>query len=605
MPDPIVEERVTLVSIDEKSLSRIGPWPWSREVMANLVNSINETGAQLLIHDVIYPEGRKPGDALFASALATNDQSIVAQLPILLTQDERLQSGSLTNPMTGISCSSDRRGNSIPQAESYIGASEVLANIPKGHIAPIIDRDGSVRKAPAVICVAGQPYPALALAPFFHISNSSGWAARIIEEVGLFKPSQTLQLESYPGLSIPLDSDGNLRISFRKSPLSFRSVSAIDVLDGNYDREMFDNVWVLLGATAFGLDDIVPTPYSGSAPGVELQARMLASILDSNVPYTPNGRSALLSVLALLIGGLLFYVASIRGRYALAGLPLIAVSAPLIAITFHGVLLTTYSLWVGWMAPALFGLLGGLILLIVEHVRVGYERSRVMQNLTSYLPIDTARKVAVELPSSNIQAERCNVTLLCADLRNFSALGESRPPEESAAVLHYFFTKVNSIAELHGGRVHEYKGDSVLVVWDGDGCKPSSSALSAALEIEKEINTSLLPEIGVEGLEPLAVGIGIEQGPVLVGSIGPAHRRAHTLCGETVSVTLRIQEMTADLASPILIGEVAARYLPDSQLKSVGHYLLPGLVRTHVLFTPLEQTSGSKEGLTLLKGGLG
>jgi adenylate cyclase len=322
-PDLAIEERVTLVSIDERSLGRIGPWPWSREVMANLVNSINEAGAQLQIHDVVYPEGDKPGDVLFAAALANDERAIVAQLRVLQAQNELLQSGVLSHPLSGISCSRGQQNNSMPQALNYIGASETLVNIPKGHIAPVIDRDGSIRKAPAVICVADQPYPALSLAPFFHITNSSEWGARIIEEGGFFKPSQTLQIESYPGLAIPLDSDGNLRISFRKSPSSFRSVSAIDVLDGSYDPEMFDNVWILLGATAFGLDDLVPTPYSGISPGVELQARMLTSILDSDVPYAPNGRSSVLAALSLLIGALLFYTASRRGRFALAGLPLI------------------------------------------------------------------------------------------------------------------------------------------------------------------------------------------------------------------------------------------------------------------------------------------
>ena len=150
-------------------------------------------------------------------------------------------------------------------------------------------------------------------------------------------------------------------------------------------------------------------------------------------------------------------------------------------------------------------------------------------------------------------------------------------------------------------------GDSVLAVWDGDGVSPASNALNASIEIEREINSTLLNETGVEGLEPLAVGIGIEQGPVLRGSIGPASRRAHTLCGETVSVTLRIQEMTADLSYPILIGEVAARYLHDAQIKSLGHYMLPGLTTAHVLFAPIaleEENKGKKAELTLLKGGI-
>ena len=104
-----------------------------------------------------------------------------------------------------------------------------------------------------------------------------------------------------------------------------------------------------------------------------------------------------------------------------------------------------------------------------------------------------------------------------------SALGERRPPE-SASVLHYFFTKVNTVVEQHGGKI-EYKGDSV---WQFGMAMVGviASALAAALQIDAEINDNLLPETGIKGLEPLAVGIGIEQGPVLIGSIGPAHRRA-------------------------------------------------------------------------------
>ena len=171
-------------------------------------------------------------------------------------------------------------------------------------------------------------------------------------------------------------------------------------------------------------------------------------------------------------------------------------------------------------------------------------------------------------------------------------------------MLHYFFTKVNEIVEDFGGRVHEYKGDSVLALWDSDSTLTVSRTLAAALQIEKVINDNLLPEINIQGLEPLAVGIGIEHGPVLLGSIGPAHRRAHTLCGETVSVAMRIQEMTVDLSTPILVGEVAARYLTDVKLESMGRYLLPGLINTHTLFTPSSLLSPVKENLTLLKGGL-
>ena len=605
--DTTPEERIAIVAIDEKSIADVGPWPWSRRVMSTLVDKINEAGAQLQIHDILYPVGQRADDDMLLASLERGDKSIVAQLPVLQEQNTNtpIQSGMLTNPVSGVSCSNG--GAQFPIANDFIGTSGVFSSVPKGHIAPIIDSDGAIRKVPALVCAGGEAFPALALAPFFQLVSSENWQAEILPGSGVFGPDHSLHFKSYPGLEVPLDRQGNMRISFRKAPFAFQAISAADVLNDNIDPGQLDNALVLLGATAFGLDDIVPTPYSGFSPGVELQARLLSSVLDDQVPYAPAGgwliRLFFSGVLALIC----LQMATRRGRYASIGLSAMTLTSPFLAIGFHGLMLVNYGFWIGWVASALFGFLAGAFLLLVEHARVRLERSRVVQNLASYLPIEAARKVAFESPSSAIKAERYSVTILSADLRNFSAIGERRPPEESASVLHYFFTKVSEIVERHGGRVHEYKGDNVLAIWDSDGTLPANNALNASLEIEKEINTSLLSELGIEGLEPLAVGIGIEQGPVLLGSIGPAHRRAHTLCGETVSVALRIQEMTADLSYPVLIGEVAARYLQDAPLKSLGHYMLPGLITAHVLSAPLalEEPRKDKKGeLTLLKGGI-
>jgi class 3 adenylate cyclase len=185
-----------------------------------------------------------------------------------------------------------------------------------------------------------------------------------------------------------------------------------------------------------------------------------------------------------------------------------------------------------------------------------------------------------------MSAERRNVTLLSADLRNFSAFSEAREPEQAAAVLHYFFQKATDIVESHGGKLHEYKGDSILAVWNAQDAKSAQQALSAAQQLVAEIDHVSLQAKTPYGLEPLALGVSIEQGPALVGSIGPAHRRTHTLLGDTVTIALRMQEMTAELAQPILIGECAARQLDAAQLQSQGSFLLAGLTIPHVLFAP-------------------
>ena len=236
-----------------------------------------------------------------------------------------------------------------------------------------------------------------------------------------------------------------------------------------------------------------------------------------------------------------------------------------------------FGMWIGWVAAAVFGILVSAAMLSHELAQARFERGRVYQNLTSYLPPIIAKEVAFSLPSSNVDAERRDVTLLSADIRNFAAFGESRPPEEIGAILHYFNTRVNEIIESFGGRVAEFRGDSALAMWEGTSYEHSRNALDAAIKLHGALSEGLFADHSITGLEPLALGIGIDQGPVLVGSIGPSNRRSFTVLGDTVSTVLRLQEMTAELAQPILIGAASARHLSDRNLQSPGSYLLPGL----------------------------
>ena len=69
--DSALEERVTIVAIDERSIEGLGPWPWSRAVMAELTEKIFEAGAQVQVHDVVYPPGNETGDSVFVDALGS------------------------------------------------------------------------------------------------------------------------------------------------------------------------------------------------------------------------------------------------------------------------------------------------------------------------------------------------------------------------------------------------------------------------------------------------------------------------------------------------------------------------------------------------------
>ena len=596
--DPAEDERrITLVIIDEASLAEVGPWPWPRETLARLVAAIDEAGAQLQLHDIVYSEPR-PGDAALAAALTASPGAVLAQLPVLQSE-QQVRSGGLTHPLAGLQC-----GAGLPQTDRYLAAGGAFSGVAKGHIAALVSSDGSVRQTPAAICVQGEAYPALALSAWLTAVQADNWSATLIDGGGLFAPDQYLRLVAYPDLEIPLDSEGNLRISYASDPSAFRAVRAVDILNGDFDPAWFDNTWVLIGGTAFSMGDVVPTPYAGVAPGVELQARILLSLLDGAIPYTPAAAGLVLGLLSIAAAAALFLLAASRSRWSAVGLAAAGVLLPVAMLALHIQLLQGQGVWLGWLFPALYSPLAAGMLLLLEYGRVRAERGRVFGNLNSYLPNEIAREIAYSLPSSRIDARRADMTLLCADLRNFSAFGESRPPEESAAVLHFFFTRATRIVEEFGGRVHEFKGDGLVAVWDTHSGSAAHRALQAARKMQEIEIAEMLPEDSPLGLEPLALGVGIEQGPVLIGSVGAAHRRGHVLLGDTVSIVFRIQELTADLAHPILVGGNAAKKLKGEKLQSQGHFLLGGLRTPHHLFAPPgagERPEG--RGLKLIHGG--
>ncbi len=595
--DATEEQRIVLVAIDEASLAEVGPWPWPRETMARLVAAIDGAGAQLQLHDIVYSEPR-PGDAELNAALAASGGAVLAQLPVLQSE-EPVRTGGLTHPLAGLQC-----GAGLPRTDRYLAADGAFAGIPKGHIAPLVASDGSVRKTPAAICVDGEGYPALALSAWLTAVGAGNWSATLIDG-GPFGPDQYLRLVAYPDLEIPLDSEGNLRISYASDPAAFVAIPAVDILNGEFDPAWFDNTWALVGVTAFSVGgDVVPTPYAGVAPGVELQARILASLLDGDIPYTPASAGLLLGLLSLAAAAVLFWLAGGRSRWSALGLPATGALLPVAMLALHIQLLQGQGVWLGWLFPALYSPLAAGMLVLLEYGRVRAERGRVFGNLNSYLPNEIAREIAHSLPSSSINAKRAEMTLLCADLRNFSAFGESRPPEESAAVLHFFFTRATRIIEEAGGRVHEFKGDGLIAVWDSQDAAAARRALGAARGMQAIEIAEMLPEDAPQGLEPLALGIGIEQGSVLIGSVGPAHRRSHVLLGDTVSIVFRIQELTADLAHPILVGGVAAGKLIEEKLESQGHFLLDGLRNAHHLYAlPSTGKRTAERGLKLIRGG--
>ena len=565
------ERRLVVVDIDEKSVQALGPWPWPRERVAALMTRLDDHGVKLKVADILF-DGAQPQDTRLTAALGAAP-SVIAQL-FALDATPEVRSGQVAGALSG-ACpaqSTTAMGHMAPAA-SLSGASQGV-----GHITPIVDSDGAVRRVPGIVCYQGRAYPALAVAAL----SAATQAAPVIRPAsGL---GQAGQLIDIGGIQLPVDSQGQIRVSYQMPRAGFVSIPAVDVLQGRAPAELLAGAWVLLGSTAMGAGDAVPTPHSGAAGGVEVHAQIISAALDGRTPYVPLWAPAW----PWLAGGasllLLMLTLRLSGSKAGVAMPLAALGAVALIFGAHAWLLLAQHQWLGWGQPAIFVALAATVLTAAEMLRVRFERERLYHNLASYLPEGAARRVAFAGPTAQVVAEQRDATVMFVDLRNFSAYCENHSPEDAATVLHLFYTTLERLVTERGGVVEQMVGDGLMAVWNGSTpCADHATRAVAAAEDLWRAGVAQLPQHASRNAPPLDIGIGIETGPVLVGSFGPAQRRVHTVMGEAVGVAARLEKLTAELGYPVLLGPRASAQSGQAGLQKLGDFLLAGMNKPRTL----------------------
>lgn len=580
------ERRLIVVDIDEASLQRLGQWPWPRERLAQLSEKLGAAGATLQIYDIVLPAAAT-GDERLANTLTKNN-GVLSQI-FAIQGATSVRQGNISSPLDWPACPAV-----FPHTEHFIGNAAAYSAIPKGHITPFVEDDGVVRKQPAIICQEGKPYPALFIAAA--IQGTKGPHPSLTSGTSPWAPDW--QLEGIPlgTHAIPVDATGNVRIPWILRPEAIIAVSAQQVLSGEIPTTLFDNAWVLIGSTALGVNDRIATPFSGLGAGLQVHAQLLTGLMDNKIPRIPRGQ-ALVPLGLGLVATLLAFLLTQRHRRPITGFILGGLAISSLAYALKALLLISFAVWIEWVSAAVYTLILSLVLSLFELARSRVERDRIYAHLTSYLTAPVAAALAVRAPSDAIDATRRDVIVLHADIRNFSAYCEVRPPEETAAVLHALISAATTIVEAHGGNIQAVQGDGILAVWRGGSevsgttavGQHAESALNAAVDL-LAASREILPDPDPIQLQSLALGIGLESGPATVGSFGLARRRTHLVMGRAVTIAIRLEEMTVELAHPILIGENLAAYLGPHHLESQGVFLLDGIVSPcHIYAYPLKR----------------
>ncbi|HEX6652080.1 MAG TPA: adenylate/guanylate cyclase domain-containing protein [Thermoleophilaceae bacterium] len=160
--------------------------------------------------------------------------------------------------------------------------------------------------------------------------------------------------------------------------------------------------------------------------------------------------------------------------------------------------------------------------------------------------------------SRHVEPEWAMVTIVIVDIRGFTTFADRSTAHEAVAYLNEFFGLAVPILEGHGGHANKLLGDGILGVFGAPGLLPDHAdrALAAAVE--------MLAAVDSRFGERCRIGIGINSGLVLVGTIGGGGLTEYGVIGDPVNVAARIQDATRTLREPLLLTEATRCLLEDT-----------------------------------------
>lgn len=170
------------------------------------------------------------------------------------------------------------------------------------------------------------------------------------------------------------------------------------------------------------------------------------------------------------------------------------------------------------------------------------EQTTSRKTLASFVPSQLADRLAAQ-PDTPIEPQECEVTVLFSDIRGFSTLAERLSARDVAAVVGKHLTAMAEVVASHGGTIDKFQGDAVMAIFGAPNPLHDHAERALRCAIAMQIRQAELNGEGwsVEGLPDMGVGIGVNTGSVIAGTVGGAGRLEYTVVGDAVNVASRLQ----------------------------------------------------------------
>jgi len=567
---------ISIVDIDDTSLQRVGRWPWPRATLAGLVGRLFESGAAVVAFDMVFAEPEEnslkaaldrvieadprqarsietlrsliaasDGDRLLAESFRQRDVVIGT----ILHHRDLPSVGRMPAPLTGVT---PEHAAAFPEMPRFTG------NIPKiqetgvqgGFLTTSPDSDGVIRRTPLLLRHGDRLYPSLAVQAARLLLLLDESEVRVAtQQVGGRTLPDALMLGS---VRIPLDAAGNLLVPYFGGYASFPYVSAASVLSGEASPELLQNRVVLVGTSAAGLADLKATPVSQALPGIEIHANVIAGILKNRFWQEP-----------VWMDGVNFLVLTLAGLILSATLPAFRALGVVVATVAALMLVGSANLWVwhrhglalGLAVPSLEIVSLGIVNLLAGYLAETRARDRLKSMFGQYVPPELVERMNQSPESYSNDGETRELTVLFADVRNFTTISESLTAAGLKDLLNRFFTPMTEIIFRHRGTIDKYVGDMVMAFWGAPVEDPRHAvhAVEAAFEMLAAVER-LKPEFRALGLPEINIGIGLNTGLMNVGDMGSAFRRAYTVLGDSVNLASRLEGLTKYYGVLLVVG---------------------------------------------------
>jgi adenylate cyclase len=593
------DPRIVVVDIDRDSLARHGAWPWSRLLIASLLERIMQAKPAVLGLDILLSEPDRLSPAALARNLgaATGREDIAALASVLPDGDAKVAAALKTAPAVlgfvldafvhrtpppavPILARGAIKAPDIWQVAGAIGPPEVIEAAAQGFgtIVLAADADGSIRRVPLLVLINGEIRPGLA-----------------VELVRVASEASSLILDTPPPrlhigpVVVPIDPDVSLRLLPRR-PASWRArtIPAWQVLDDDATRARLAGRIVLVGSGAPELGGLRVTPVSATTPSVQIQADAVEMLRAQDVPSRPPW-IAPAEVVALVVLGMVAIALAIFRRPVQASV-LTGLICLIWVATAVGAFLSQ-RLMIDMAGPP------ALTLLVFAATAIGgyadnERRERVLRRrFEQHLSPDVVKQIVDNPRVLRLEGESREVTAMFTDIEGFTSLTERSEAADVVMLLDGYLEILTDIVISHGGMVDKLIGDGMFVLFNVpvDLADHPRKALACAREIVAAAETYRETPIA----QKLGLGrtrVGIETGVAIVGDVGGGRKLDYTALGTVVNTAARLEAANKEFGSTIAVGPGAAAWIESHELERLGALQLRGRSVAVDVFTVAKPT---------------